>query len=74
VLGFINKSHRYGIQVKTENIFIRDKACLGDTMRDKTFSEVKIESARKEHQRSDIIVSEKLMLTNRDHPYPIRDT
>jgi hypothetical protein len=41
---------------------------LGETMRDKTCSAVKLEFARKEHQRNDIIFTEMLMLTNLDHP------
>jgi hypothetical protein len=38
-------------------------------MRDKRCSAVKIETACKEHFRSDIIGTEKSKLTNRDHPY-----
>jgi hypothetical protein len=37
-------------------------------MRDKTCSAVKIETACKEHFRSDIIVTEKSKVMNRDHP------
>jgi hypothetical protein len=43
-------------------------------MRDKTFSTVKILNSFKKHYRSDIKVTEKSKLSNRDNPYPFRTT
>jgi hypothetical protein len=62
------ESQRRYTGLNGEYIVIRDKAGLGMTMRDKTFSAIKIDSRRKERKRSDTIVAKKSKLTNRDHP------
>jgi RNase H-fold protein (predicted Holliday junction resolvase) len=57
-----------------EYIVIRDKARIGVTMSDETFSTVKIVNSFKEHNRIDIKVTEKSKLSNHDNPYPFRTT